>query len=204
MVGFVNRNFHPAQMTMFFRLQTYLQETKGIPLTWPMGRPMIYPGSYGEYNGNRDPNVWEHTAGWYGHSQVPENDHGDPSWTDHDWNLIQSYALGFGPGGIVTVAHNDRLDQVGISSGRQVWHRYRLAGADWSEWEMLGNDTFDPMYPPSSAWHTDGYYHVWAQKPGGALWEVTWTNLEGKGWEGFKWHPTGTGVFLSAVGTIAS
>jgi hypothetical protein len=46
----------------------------GVPNTWPMGRPVNFTPHRSEY-------VWEKQAGWYGHSQVPENDHQDPgSW----------------------------------------------------------------------------------------------------------------------------
>ncbi|WP_328317600.1 endolysin [Streptomyces sp. NBC_00388] len=45
-----------------------------VPDNWPMGRPA-------DFTSHRDENTWEHAAGWYGHSQVPENDHQDPgSW----------------------------------------------------------------------------------------------------------------------------
>lgn len=45
----------------------------GVARSWPMGIP----------NGTsqRSEYTWEHEGGWYGHSQVPENDHTDPiSW----------------------------------------------------------------------------------------------------------------------------
>lgn len=46
----------------------------GIPDSWPMGRPA-------SFDANRSESVWESRGGWYGHSQVPENDHQDPgSW----------------------------------------------------------------------------------------------------------------------------
>ncbi|WP_189984638.1 peptidoglycan-binding protein, partial [Streptomyces capoamus] len=46
----------------------------GVPLVWPMGHPSSFAP-------NRSESVWETTAGWYGHSQVPENTHQDPgSW----------------------------------------------------------------------------------------------------------------------------
>lgn len=46
----------------------------GVPDVWPMGRPV-------DFASHRNEAVWESTAGWYGHSQVPENDHQDPgSW----------------------------------------------------------------------------------------------------------------------------
>ncbi|MEU0940481.1 DUF1906 domain-containing protein [Embleya sp. NPDC005971] len=48
----------------------------GVPDVWPMGRPMSFAA-------NRSESVWERQAGWYGHSQVPENDHQDPgSWPE--------------------------------------------------------------------------------------------------------------------------
>jgi hypothetical protein len=48
----------------------------GVPSRWPMGRPVSFVP-------NRSESVWETQAGWYGHSQVPENDHQDPgSWPD--------------------------------------------------------------------------------------------------------------------------
>jgi hypothetical protein len=46
----------------------------GVPDTWPMGHPV-------NFDPDRSESVWETHAGWYGHSQVPENDHQDPgSW----------------------------------------------------------------------------------------------------------------------------
>jgi hypothetical protein len=46
----------------------------GVPDVWPMGRPV-------NFDSNRSESVWETHGGWYGHSQVPENDHQDPgSW----------------------------------------------------------------------------------------------------------------------------
>jgi hypothetical protein len=50
----------------------------GIPDVWPMGSPPEYPRGYAV----RDPRVWTSRAGHYGHSQVPENDHGDPGAID--------------------------------------------------------------------------------------------------------------------------
>ena len=47
-----------------------------------MGAPKAYPSSYGLDNGDRDPKVWAAHGGHYGHSQVPENLHGDPGAID--------------------------------------------------------------------------------------------------------------------------
>ncbi len=46
----------------------------GVPDVWPMGRPNSFAS-------NRSSATWAKQGGWYGHSQVPENDHQDPgSW----------------------------------------------------------------------------------------------------------------------------
>lgn len=46
----------------------------GVLDTWPMGRPV-------NFESHRDEHTWETRGGWYGHNQVPENDHQDPgSW----------------------------------------------------------------------------------------------------------------------------
>ncbi|TXJ75428.1 endolysin [Streptomyces lavendulae] len=46
----------------------------GVPNAWPMGHPA-------DFSSHRSESVWETSPGWYGHSQVPENDHQDPgSW----------------------------------------------------------------------------------------------------------------------------
>jgi uncharacterized membrane protein len=46
----------------------------GVPDLWPMGRPV-------DFTSHRSEATWEKVGGWYGHSQVPENDHQDPgSW----------------------------------------------------------------------------------------------------------------------------
>jgi hypothetical protein len=43
----------------------------GVPDVWPMGRPV-------DFTAHRSESTWETHAGWYGHSQVPENTHQDP------------------------------------------------------------------------------------------------------------------------------
>lgn len=50
--------------------------THGIKDVFPAGQPMAYPRSYGE-NRQRSTSAWLQN-GHFGHSQVPENSHGDP------------------------------------------------------------------------------------------------------------------------------
>lgn len=53
----------------------------GIPDTWPAGPPPRYPARPGTRSA-RSPFTWLRRAGHYGHSQVPENNHGDPGAVD--------------------------------------------------------------------------------------------------------------------------
>lgn len=64
----------------------------GVPDAWPMGRPT-------SFDPHRSESVWEKQGGWYGHSQVPENDHQDPgSWPafvmeENDVNLSDKLTI---------------------------------------------------------------------------------------------------------------
>lgn len=60
-----------ARLIRFARLH-------GIPDVWPAGRPPAYPPG----DSARSAAVWTTRAGHFGHSQVPENDHGDPGALD--------------------------------------------------------------------------------------------------------------------------
>lgn len=65
------------------RIMEWLR-ANGVPDRWPAGAPLAYPESYGFNNPQRDAQLWVSTPGHYGHSQVPENDHGDPGAIDID------------------------------------------------------------------------------------------------------------------------
>jgi hypothetical protein len=54
----------------------------GIPRVFPAGLPVAYPQSAGFGNGNRPQGTWDTASGYFGHSQVPNNDHGDPGLVD--------------------------------------------------------------------------------------------------------------------------
>jgi hypothetical protein len=53
----------------------------GIPHVFPAGPPLPYPQSYGA-GSPRNPNTWLNQSGYFAHSQVPGNDHGDPGLVD--------------------------------------------------------------------------------------------------------------------------
>lgn len=46
----------------------------GVPDVFASGPPPAYPGGHD----GRERGIWYSKAGWYGHSQVPANSHGDP------------------------------------------------------------------------------------------------------------------------------
>ncbi len=63
----------------------------GVPDTWPMGRPV-------NFDSNRSESVWETHGGWYGHSQVPENDHQDPgTWPAFPFAPAPKPAVAYAP-----------------------------------------------------------------------------------------------------------
>lgn len=49
-----------------------------VPRVWPAGPPQRYPGDHDD----RDMSTWLNRGGYFGHSQVPGNDHGDPGAID--------------------------------------------------------------------------------------------------------------------------
>lgn len=70
------------------KLCRWLEEQYGIPQAWPSGHPK--PPRNGKDPGghNRDVDNWTNKGGHYGHSQVPENDHWDPAYTEEEVKII--------------------------------------------------------------------------------------------------------------------
>lgn len=94
-VGFSGKGMSAAQTATMRRLMAWLEDAERIPWRWPAGRPpKDEHDGYGERNGHRDARLWDSTGGWYGHSQVPENAHWDPAWTDVEWSAVASRGPG--------------------------------------------------------------------------------------------------------------
>lgn len=72
----------PAGRASLDQLIRWLRDDLGIPDVWPAGPPPAYYGGANHPESPRDPKVWTEHAGYFGHSQVPENDHGDPGAID--------------------------------------------------------------------------------------------------------------------------
>lgn len=52
--------------------------SQGVADAWPSGDPPAYPAGHDE----RSRSVWMSRGGWFGHSQIPSNIHGDPGAID--------------------------------------------------------------------------------------------------------------------------
>lgn len=76
-VGRAKEPFTNGPMKNFDKIIGWLRAL-GIPDVWPAGDLKPYPASYG---GVRSTSAWA-KSGHFGHSQVPENDHGDPGDID--------------------------------------------------------------------------------------------------------------------------
>lgn len=95
-VGFIGHTMAPAQLRACVAVTAWLEQTYPIPAVWPLGRP--------DGTDPRDATVWVRDAGHYGHSQVPENNHTDPAWTDDEWAVLSWAAAPAPPAGPPTPA----------------------------------------------------------------------------------------------------
>lgn len=79
MVGFAGKPKSREMLTLVRRLCRWLEQQYDIPRTFPAGPLPQKPSEAGVEA--RPPEVWDHKGGYYGHSQVPENNHWDPAMT---------------------------------------------------------------------------------------------------------------------------
>jgi hypothetical protein len=73
------------------QLCRWIEHTHAIPQTWPAGFPK--PAINGQDPGghNRNPSIWASHGGHYGHSQVPENTHWDPGYTQQEATFVLAF-----------------------------------------------------------------------------------------------------------------
>jgi hypothetical protein len=80
-VAFAGQPKNVAVLAKVAQLCRWIEQTHGIPQTWPNGHPNP-PHNGGDPGGhNRDIINWTTASGHYGHSQVPDNTHWDPAYT---------------------------------------------------------------------------------------------------------------------------
>lgn len=81
--GFAGRKVTAAQRATLRKTSAWLTE-HGIVPDFPLGRPS------GGSDRKATFSQWDNGKGHFGHSQVPENDHTDPNFTDGTWAAIQN------------------------------------------------------------------------------------------------------------------
>jgi hypothetical protein len=88
-VGFSGERMPDATLRFLVTLLGEIERREGIPWAWPEGRPpTTSQEGYGTNTAERHASVWDSQTGHYGHSQVPENSHWDPAYTDEEWYLL--------------------------------------------------------------------------------------------------------------------
>lgn len=91
-VGFSGTTCPQGTLDNLARLLVWIGDIHKVPWFWPEGRPPLSAATgYGRNTGERHGSTWDATSGHYGHSQVPENDHWDPAYTDAEWAFLNSH-----------------------------------------------------------------------------------------------------------------
>ena len=82
LVGFAGRPKSQESLQNIALLCRWIEATHGVPSVWPNGPPR--PAINGQDPGghNRNQQNWDNKGGHYGHSQVPNNVHWDPAYTE--------------------------------------------------------------------------------------------------------------------------
>ncbi|MGO7359989.1 DNA/RNA non-specific endonuclease [Rhizobium ruizarguesonis] len=91
-VGFAHRPKSKATLRNLAGLCRWIEITHGVPKVWPNGRPK--PARNGRDPGghNRDAHTWDTKGGHYGHSNVPENTHWDPAYTEDEVDFLMRFS----------------------------------------------------------------------------------------------------------------
>jgi hypothetical protein len=90
-VGFAHRPKSQKTLRNVARLCRWIESTHGVPKAWPNGRPKpaVNGGDPGGHN--RNAANWDARGGHYGHSNVPENTHWDPGYTQAEADFILAF-----------------------------------------------------------------------------------------------------------------
>jgi peptidoglycan hydrolase-like protein with peptidoglycan-binding domain len=141
--------FNPAEKPNYLKMIAAI-DSWDVPRDWPAGPPQAYPGDHDD----RDMWTWLNRSGYFGHSQVPGNDHGDPGAIDitkcpprdgvgptpppADANAFPGAAY-FGPG--KTNTYITRLGEMLIARGAR---RFYAVGPSpfWGESDRLATQAF--------------------------------------------------------------
>lgn len=140
--------FDPNQKPNYLKLIAAI-DSWDVPRDWPAGPPQAYPGDHDD----RDMWTWTNRGGYFGHSQVPGNDHGDPGAIDitkcpprgettpHPDDDADAFpgSQYFGPGR--SNAFITKLGQLLITRGGQRFYSVG-PGPTWGEADRLATQAF--------------------------------------------------------------
>lgn len=84
MVGFAGQPKNRRTLANAARLCRWIEAEHGVPQVWPNGHPRPPRNGRDPGGHNRTSANWASQGGHYGHSQVPENSHWDPAYTEQE------------------------------------------------------------------------------------------------------------------------
>ncbi|WP_295583698.1 N-acetylmuramoyl-L-alanine amidase [uncultured Lamprocystis sp.] len=87
-VGFAGKAKSRATLLNVAKLCRWIEGEHGVPRDWPNGLPKPSTNGHDPGGHNRNAANWNSLGGHYGHSQVPENTHWDPAYTDAEVALL--------------------------------------------------------------------------------------------------------------------
>ncbi len=87
-VGFAHRAKTRATLENVRKLCRWIEKTHSVPKVWPNGHPKPAVNGRDPGGHNRNAKTWDTKGGHYGHSNVPENDHWDPGYTEAEVKFV--------------------------------------------------------------------------------------------------------------------
>lgn len=150
-VGRATKPFTNGPCVNLDKLLAFIKQL-GVPGVWPAGIPKPYPASYG---GVRSATAWSH-GGHFGHSQVPENLHGDPGAVNT--YKLTAYAVSTAPKPVPTTATPQGPFPLALGAG------YTTGSTGWGvhEIQALVGCATDGQFGPNTALHVK----AWTTKNG--------------------------------------
>ncbi|RYD67355.1 MAG: hypothetical protein EOP83_03005 [Verrucomicrobiaceae bacterium] len=151
-VAYAGRSKDAATLQNLARLCRWLEKQHGIPKSWPNGAPN--PSLNGKDPGghNRDSGTWQKKGGHYGHSQVPENDHWDPAYSDQEFAFIRD--MTFNTDGSLKDSKALKELEKRKSDAKEIFDEIRhhgVVGSEAAEPTSIGSFSFDMLDADRSA-----------------------------------------------------
>jgi hypothetical protein len=112
-VGFAGKPKDVTTLRTVANLCRWIEAEHGVAQTWPNGKPKASTNGNDPGGHNRDSAAWDNEGGHYGHSQVPENKHWDPGYTEAELAIVtpdavfdahDELAASAAPGGVAAIA----------------------------------------------------------------------------------------------------